>query len=260
MLPENAFALQKRVMSEAGSVHDDKLDTRFALRMGLRFVKGLGVRERNAILTARATSPFTSLADFQSRTALDAGALDALAEAGAFGCFDIERRAALWDARGLATAVPPTLFDDEQTPRFADLSELETIAWDYARSSHSTRGHPLAPLRAELRALDLPTAAEVSALEDGELVHYAGLVICRQRPATASGVTFMTLEDETGFVNLIVRRAVFEEHELIVRTEAFLGVSGRSQVQQGVVHILAEDFWRPPIASPPPHVDSHDFH
>src|SRR4029079_10305674 len=125
----------------------------------------------------------------------------------------------------------------------------EEIAWDHASSAHSTRGHPLEPLRAELRAQRLPDARCVSALVHGERTRYAGLVICRQRPGTASGVTFMTLEDETGFVNLVLWERVFDAYPVIARTVSFLGVTGRIQKQGLVVHLVAEKLWEPAIAT-----------
>jgi len=116
--------------------------------------------------------------------------------------------------RGLVREKPASLpiEHDDVLPDFAPLGDLENIEWDYRASSHSTRGHPLAPLRDVLRAQGLPDARTVSTLEDGRRVRYAGLVICRQRPGTAGGVTFMTLEDETGFVNVVIWTHVFDAY------------------------------------------------
>src|SRR4029079_3685350 len=136
----------------------------------------------------------------------------------------------------------------------------EEIAWDHASSAHSTRGHPLEPLRAELRAQRLPDARCVSALVHGERTRYAGLVICRQRPGTASGVTFMTLEDESGFVNLVIWRKVFDKYPLLARTRSFLGVTGKLQKEDGVVNVVVEELWDPPVRARPTEVESHDFH
>lgn len=94
----------------------------------------------------------------------------------------------------------------------------------------------------------------------GERVDYAGLVICRQRPGTASGVTFLTLEDETGFVNLILWKRVFEAHAVLASTQSFLGVSGRLEVQDGVVHLVADELWAPRTRLEPESVGSRDFH
>jgi error-prone DNA polymerase len=147
----------------------------------------------------------------------------------------------------------------ETTPRFDRLSTLEEIAWDYDAASHSVRGHPLEPLRDQLTALGLPDAQTVAGLRDGDTVRYAGLVICRQTPGTASGVTFMTLEDETGFVNLVVWPRVFAQHARLAKSVALLGVTGRLQKQQGVVHIVAQKMWEPTLTTRLPAVPSRDF-
>ena len=88
----------------------------------------------------------------------------------------------------------------------------------------------------------------------------AGLVICRQRPGTAGGVTFMTLEDESGFVNVVIWRKVFDRYETIAKTEPFLGVNGKLQVEDGVVHLVADRFWRPRLELRPAQTKSRDFH
>ena len=106
----------------------------------------------------------------------------------------------------------------------------------------------------------LPDARTLVAMPDGQRARYAGLVICRQRPGTASGVTFMTLEDETGFVNVVVWPAVFDSYATLVKTSPFLGVTGRLQVQQGVMHVIAEELWTPRVGAHPADIRSRDFH
>jgi error-prone DNA polymerase len=233
-----------------------------ALRMGLRYVKGLGAAEGARLVAARAERPFASLRDCVQRSGLDAGALQALAEAGAFDGFGVTRRAALWEVAALARDVklPLPVSDPAPTPAFPELGDFETLAWDYRRTSHSPRGHPLAPLRAALRAQGLPDARALQSLRDGRQARYAGIVICRQRPGTASGVLFMTLEDESGFVNVVVWPSVFEEHALLARTAGFLGVSGRVQAQQGVVHLVADALWQPRLDPGLATLRSRDFH
>ena len=97
-------------------------------------------------------------------------------------------------------------------------------------------------------------------MPDGRRVRYVGLVICRQRPGTASGVVFMTLEDESGFVNVVVWSRVFDEHAVLIKTTNFLGVTGKLQVQDGVTHLIAERFWVPRLTSRPTGGKSRDFH
>jgi len=114
-------------------------------------------------------------------------------------------------------------------------------------------------MRAALRDAGLPDARAVLAMRDGASVRYAGIVICRQTPGTASGVTFMTLEDEQGFVNLVVWPAVMDEFAQLARTAVFLGVTGRIQRQHDIVHVIARQFWRPSLAPRPPDVTSRNF-
>ena len=237
--------------------------SRFAVRMGLRYVKSLSEeRDWRRIEAARTERPFASLADFSRRTRLDDRVLRRLAEAGAFAPFEGRRRAALWQAQGLgpASEAPLPVAPDEPLPDFDPLDDFQAIDWDYRFSAHSTRGHPLAPLREALAAQNLPDARTVAGMPDGGRVRYAGLVICRQRPGTASGVTFMTLEDETGFVNVVIWKQVFDDHAVLARTASFLGVSGKLQSESGVVHLVADALWAPEIRTRPPTAGSRDFH
>jgi error-prone DNA polymerase len=155
----------------------------------------------------------------------------------------------------------PSLFElDEPRAEFAQLSKLEEIGWDYERTRHSTRGHPLGALRAQLAERGLPDARALNALPHGTRTRYAGVVICRQRPGTARGVTFMTLEDESGFVNLVLWKKVFERFEILAKTETFLGVTGRVETQDGVTNFIAERLWRPGLQLPHEDISSRDFH
>ena len=257
---ESAQAVRGRI----GTVQDGMpCRPAFAVRMGLRYVKSLSEeRDWRWIEAARTERPFASMEDFVRRTQLDERVVRRLAEAGAFGRFEGERRTALWEALDLGrmpgSSLP--LAPHEPRPHFEPLGEFETIAWDYRFSAHSTRGHPLAPLRDALTAWKLPDARTVAGMPDGRRVRYAGIVICRQRPATASSVTFMTLEDETGFVNIVVWKRVFDEHAVLARTASFLGVTGKLQSESGVVNIVAETLWTPEIPARPPTAGSRDFH
>jgi len=155
---------------------------------------------------------------------------------------------------------PLPLDTAEEMPAFPPLDEFQTITWDYRAASHSTRAHPLAPLREALRGQKLPDAATLAGLPHGRRADYAGIVICRQRPGTASGVTFMTLEDETGFVNVVIWAQVFEQFPVLAKTASFLGVSGKIQAQDGVVHLVAETLWAPRLHVTPESAGSRDFH
>ena len=234
----------------------------FAVRMGIRYVKSFRETGWEKILAAREQSPFISLEDFTRRTRLEEGALTRLAEAGAFDGFDLSRREALWQVRDLARTVQQSLplVYEAPAPAFPKLSNFETVGWDYQRTSHSPRGHPLEGLRAELDRQGLPDAATLTRIPDGRRTGYAGLVICRQRPGTAKGVVFMTMEDETGFVNLVIWQNVFEKYRVMVKTRSLLGVTGKIQNSEGVTHLVAEKFWVPRLSTEPERVQSRDFH
>jgi error-prone DNA polymerase len=235
-----------------------------AVRMGLRYVKGLAEASgREAALAAR-LRPFSDLSDLVRRTHFDEKELVALAEAGALESLGLSRRDALWEVRRLLRGRRDSLSLPVNEPAvgFPPLAASEIIAWDYRASTHSTRGHPLAPLRALLGSQGLPDARTVAGLRDGSAVRYAGLVICRQQPSTARGVVFMTLEDETGFVNLVLFSDVFQAHSLLARTEFFLGVSGKVQNQEGLVHVVVESLWSPRLEANASvaRVESRDFY
>jgi error-prone DNA polymerase len=232
------------------------------VRMGFRYVKGLSEkRDGERIVAARKRAPFTSMEDFSKRTGVCEKALAALASAGAFDGLELTRRSSLWKARGLGKEDPDVFLSvPEGQVSFDELGEFERISWDYEASSHSTHGHPLAPLREALKAQGLPDARTVARLPNGRRVRYAGLVICRQRPGTASGVTFMTLEDETGFVNLVLWPKKFQEYALVVKTTTFLGATGKVQSETGVVHLVVDELFRPKLTLEPANVRSRDFH
>ena len=179
-----------------------------------------------------------------------------MAESGAFSSLGIERRDAIWSLRGLIAKLDDTLplpgetapaEDDADGPLFARLTRSEAILWDYRTSMHSVRGHPIECIRPELQRMRLPTADRVGSLRDGRKTKYVGMVICRQRPGSASGVTFYTLEDETGTVNLVVWKQVFDDHAVLAKTAVLLGVTGRVQAQDGVVHLIADTLWDPDL-------------
>jgi error-prone DNA polymerase len=234
----------------------------FAVQMGLRYVKGLGEVDSDRIVRERRMRRFTSLEDFARRANLDEGSLSALAEAGAFDSFQLDRRTALWDVRRLARTQKEslTLPARERKPGFAALSDFEEVSWDYRRTSHSARRHPLEPMRSILVRHGLPDACTVATMKNGARVRYAGLVICRQRPGTAGGVVFMTLEDETGFVNAVVWENVFQRYSVLAKTVRFLGITGKLQAEDGVVHLVAEELWEPKLGLKPASTPSRDFH
>lgn len=236
----------------------------FAVRIGLRYVKGLGRRDFEMIEMARRAAPFASVEDLVERTALDRGVLSTLAQAGALERLVVPRREALWQTLGGKRGVPsldPALpiGEKEAGVAFSELTPLETVLWDYRTQGHSARLHPLAAVRGQLRSMGLPTAAEVAAMPKGKGIRYAGLVICRQRPGTARGVTFLTLEDETGFVNVILWPDIYARHMAAVKTAPLLGVSGVLEADGKVVNLIARTVWVPEVMLGTAHGPSRDF-
>jgi error-prone DNA polymerase len=220
----------------------------WGIRMGVRYVKGLGERERGAFERAVLErgveqGPFASIPDFVRRVRWTRRAHEALAQAGGHEAFR-SRRDALWEIARLAQEQPDGFALEESTKgkraRFRKLGQDEAIAWDYRTSLHSTRGHPMEGLRALCEDRGIPEARTVARMRHGARARVAGVVICRQRPGTKTGVTFMTLEDETGFVNVVCWRDVFERFEVIGKTAAILEVEGTVQSENGVVHVIAE--------------------
>jgi error-prone DNA polymerase len=232
----------------------------FGVRMGLRYVKGLHEAFATRVVAARHERAFASVDDFVQRTGCDVALRTRLAEAGAFEMLESGRREALWQARGVQAAPSIELAGAEYEVAFRELTELETVVWDYEATGHSPRGHPLGPLRAKLASLGLPDARAVASMPNGKRVRYAGLVIVRQRPGTAKGVVFMTLEDETGFVNLVLWQDVFNRHALVAKTSSFLGATGKIQRESNVVHVVVESLWEPESLQRSAPVRSRDFH
>jgi len=228
--------------------------------MGLRYVKGLGVVERERIESVE--PPHPNLATFVRQTRLNKKALHALAEAGAFECFGFNRRDAIWQVRSLSRFTHDSLPLEPASSQisFASLASDDQVIWDYRSSHHSTRGHPMRGLRHALRSRGIPEATTVVDRAHGDELDYVGMVICRQRPGTASGVTFFTLEDETGFVNVVVWKQVFDRYAALAKTATLLGVTGEIQKADGVIHLIAKSLWAPDLALAEQTHRSRDFH
>jgi error-prone DNA polymerase len=212
-----------------------------ALRLGLRMVRGLDAEAGQRVVAARRNGLFRSVDELAARAALDRGALDALAAAGALASLAGHRHRARWAVAGVEVPLPvlgrPTF--TEATPLLGKPTEGEDLIQDYARLGLTLGRHPLALLRERLMRLSVRTAAEVNAARNGTPLRAAGIVINRQRPGTASGVTFMTLEDETGSVNVIVWRDLAERSRKVLLGSRLMVVSGVLQRKDKVVHLIA---------------------
>ncbi|HET7623376.1 MAG TPA: error-prone DNA polymerase [Gemmatimonadaceae bacterium] len=224
------------------------------VRLGLRMVKGLGARAREKLERAlHGGGSFRSIGDLIERSGLDRRALRALADAGALDSFVIDeplrrrRRAAVWrmleEFRGEAGPLAPSRPNMHIPPSVPALSSREITAADYRLTGVSLNGHPMLHLRRLLAPNGVRTAREVHSLADGTRdVAVAGIVICRQRPPTAKGFVFLTLEDETGLVNVIVPPKRYEQQTELISTARLILVRGTLTVEQTVVNLRGEIF------------------
>ena len=198
------------------------------VRLGFRQVSGLAQGAAQRIVDARAQAPYTSTEDLALRAQLDRGDLNALAGADALAALSGHRRQQVWDASALKPA-PPLLQSVPVEEEFLQLnpaSEGQEVLFDYATLGLTLRSHPLLLLREQLSKEKLMTAAQLHDLPDGRLVRACGLVVMRQRPPTAKGVTFVTLEDETGTVNVIVWKSLQEKQRPELMHSRLLAVYG----------------------------------
>ena len=227
-----------------------------AVRLGLRYVRGLRESAARAIVAAREERSFAAIHDLARRAGLARDELTTLAAIGALAPLGRTRRASLWEA---ALQDPGELF---APPRgsgspLAEMTEGERLVADYAGTGVTLGRHPMAMRRAELRRRGVLSARELAGAENETRVRVAGSVIVRQRPGTAKGFVFLSLEDETGIANVIVTPQRFARHRLTLVTAPFLLVEGIVQQQDGVVSVRAlrvEDL--APLAH---NVPSHDF-
>ncbi|MET0420852.1 MAG: OB-fold nucleic acid binding domain-containing protein, partial [Acidimicrobiia bacterium] len=232
-----------------------------AVRVGLRYVRGLSSALLDRIDEARADHAFTDLEDFTRRTGAPSDALEALATAGAFACFDQSRRGALWAAGALRDARPgtlPGLVVGADAPMLPGMTETEETAADLWATGMSTARHPTELVRERLAARGIVTAGELRELPDRTVVEVAGVVTHRQQPQTSKGVVFLNLEDETGLVNVICTPDVWKRFRRVARTAPALEVRGVLERHQGVVNVLARRVVALPLRLDE-HLHSRDF-
>jgi error-prone DNA polymerase len=231
-----------------------------AVRLGLRYVLGVRAEAGTRLVAARTAAPFASVADAGQRGGLRRDELEALAHAGAFAPFGLTRREALWQAA--AVERDPTSLLARVRPPASDvplpaMTSLEETAADYAATRLTTGPHVMAHLRARLRAEGVLAARDLDAVSDGTPVRVAGHVIVRQRPGTAKGMCFLTLEDETGLANAVVTPPRYERWRVVLNTSPLLEVAGRLERRDGVVHVRATALRR--VAAPTALPEGHDY-
>ncbi|GHC59416.1 error-prone DNA polymerase [Neogemmobacter tilapiae] len=219
----------------------------FALRLGLRQVDGLGKAAALLLIAAR-DEPFVRLDDLASRAGLNSRTIRALAAADTFRSMGLDRRAALWEARALRDAPDLPLFrpgqdEGEENPTpLPQMPLCEHVVADYQTLRLSLKAHPMAFLRASMTRQGFVKAADLGKIRHGETLQLAGLVLVRQRPGSAKGVCFITLEDETGVANLVVWPKVMAAFRKVIMTARLMQVTGRVQrdPDSAVVHVVVD--------------------
>jgi error-prone DNA polymerase len=241
---------------------EHRTDGELALRLGLRLARGFPESAGRRLMAARLQGRFSDVQELALRAHLDRRELGCLAAAGALEPLAGHRHRSAWNVAGVEMPLPaiPEPRIAEGIPLLRSPREGEDIVADYAHTGLTLRRHPIALLRDRLDARGIVPAAHLRELAHGAAVRTAGLVITRQRPGSAQGVTFVTLEDETGSVNLIVWRDVAERQRRALVGSRLLGVAGELQVEGEVVHVIAHRLvdlsrWLGSLSAP-----SRDFH
>ncbi len=229
----------------------------WAVRLGIGSVRGIGDEMAELIATGR---PYASMEDLVRRTGVSCDQVEHLATAGAFGCFELDRRQALWAAGAVSQSRPGRLagiVTGERAPTLPGMSDLETSVADLWATGVSPEGHPTRFWRDRLDELGAVTAEGLQRVDDRARVTVAGVVTHRQRPATASGVTFLNLEDETGLMNVVVSVGCWRRHRRVARASAALVVRGILERADGdVLNVVADKIEPLPVAAAPA---SRDF-
>jgi error-prone DNA polymerase len=236
--------LERVDAGSAGEAGMERGSTAGAVRLGLRMIAGLARRDAARVVKGRAGVPFRDLADLARRTSLGRTVLAQLARADAFRSLGLDRRKALWQSLAIdpRDQQPDNLFrnlaSDEPAVPLPVMSEPSRVLADYRATGLSLEGHPLAFVRPQLNRLRVTPAARLRELPSGRRVQVAGIVLLRQRPGSAKGITFVTLEDETGMANLIIRPEVWERFRRVARSARALLAGGDLQSEENVIHVV----------------------
>jgi error-prone DNA polymerase len=241
------------------------VDADGALRLGFHLVRGLGEAQKQQLETALRGGLFADILDFTRRTGLEKEALENLAVAGAFEPWFPTRREAMWALRALdereARGELGCLMDvEEPVATFAPLPAKTETAFDLWSTGVTSKGQAIEHFRAALDAQHVLTAVALRDAPNHRVCRVGGLVITRQRPGTAKGFVFLTLEDETGLVNVIVRPDIYEQYRRTIRSSATLVIEGRLQKESGCVDLLAQRVWAFDDQGLVDGVHAHNFH
>ena len=228
-------------------------DGRLAVRLGLAGVKSIGETVATTIVEEREKNgAYADMADLVRRTGLTAVQVEALATAGAFDSFGLSRRQALWNAGRAAEERPGHLSGVSSSgppPMLPGMTEVETTMADLWATGISPDDHPIRHVRAMLDERGILRANQLPTAEDGTRVYVGGVVTHRQRPATAAGVTFLNLEDETGMINIVCSNGVWNRYRRIARESSAMIIRGRLERSQGVTNLVADKLERLPLAA-----------
>ena len=217
-----------------------------AVRLGLRMVRGLSRTDADRLIAARTPDPCQGIEALHRRTGLPAAALEGVARADGFHALGLPRREALWIVRGLADAALPLFAErpeataNEPPVALAPLGEGGEVVADYRTTGLSLKRHPLSLLRPALQARGLSPCGLLATARDGRRIAVAGIVLVRQKPGSAKGVMFMTIEDETGIGNLVIWPSLFAEQRSLILSAGLVACHGRLQRAGEVVHLVAE--------------------
>jgi error-prone DNA polymerase len=233
---------------------EHRRDGRFSVRLGLAAVTGIGAPLATRIVLERAAAgDYVGIRDLARRVGLTAGQLEALATAGAFECFGMNTREALWAAGPAAEERPeylPHTSISVQPPLLPEPSALDRVAADLWATGISPDDHPMAHVRRDLERRGVLTSAALRTCETGRRIELGGVVTHRQRPATASGITFLNLEDETGMTNVIASVGVWQRYRRVAREAPAMIVRGiLERSPDGVVNVVADRFEQLPIGA-----------
>lgn len=212
------------------------------LRLGMKVVHGLPEIHAARILAARDQRPFASVEDLWRRSGVPLATLEKLAKADAFQSLGLNRRQALWAIRGLGESPLPLLEAAERREEPVSLVPLTAgreVVEDYRATQLSLRQHPLFFLRDELSRQRITRCADLANVKDGRRVEVAGIILVRQKPGSAKGVLFITIEDETGVANIILWPDRFEAQRTVVMSSAMISVTGVVQREAEVIHVIA---------------------
>jgi len=219
-------------------------DGEAALRLGLRQIKGLSEIAGRAVARERNKGPYRSIQELLERTGISRRELGALASAGALAPIDGHRHKVRWTVEGVEEPTPLFTSMDryEATPLLKKPTEGQNIVADYKSLGLTLERHPMKLIRHRLDCFGCVLSADLKQIPTGRRVRVAGLVITKQRPGTASGVTFVTLEDESGYINLVVWKKTADEQRDVLLNSRLMGVDGELQVEGKVVHVIARRF------------------